>query len=1512
GIRNVSPNGVFGNEVYGSDSKGFGVNPSSDEFRLCNSDEWRFINGGGPLGICDLCEYAITTCCWNDNVVVNVDLGEAVWHHACSHAVFAAALSILMAPSMAGFIIQRVLAGHHLIMFAAMLVGSDLGVAARHRVCSHVVLREVRFSLLRLCLPVDYLAIEMELYIKGRASLEWIRVLLLAMMALLHLGGAAWRHACSHAVFDAPLSIPAATCLSQTVSVVTVILALCYYILHVVTGSNLGVAVRHRVFSHAVLCEGIPSLCLQPVRILAGHHDIMFAATVCLMRFSSFQQPRAWHRDCSHSVFHAALSILAVACLSLIHDGFYLCGAMITLDLGVAARHRACIHAVLCEGKLRLYDEVRARTLFVLSSSNRGRLLGIIDLMRQKNKRMKQGLNRQIGKLQDSHGALDLGSTRHCSRYCSKVLLLFESTAHYAQSTARCESTAVMFEGTASFIREGKIIMARIWRFIEEVIMKKIEYCLFDVVVEFHREMITSQLQGKLRLYDEVRARTLFVLSSSNRGRLLGIIDLMRQKNKRMKQEGLNRQIGKLQDSHGALDLGSTRHCSRYCSKVLLLFESTAHYAQSTARCESTAVMFEEDLKTRGSTVSFREMITSQLQGKLRLYDEVRARTLFVLSSSNMGRLLGIIDLMRQKNKRMKQEGLNRQIGKLQDPKPSSARHKHAQLRKLLYYITSFFKATTMLTPDDQLNIKIMEQQTANERMEDNGMWHLIERKFEMVSIATILGILQGSASLKVQRKVTGRKQVEVLTPSRCCMDGKSSIMRWAKALFRSSRKTDMFLLKVPSNTTCYTFDMNTCWDFSKDNHALLAKASSDEAKLWHRRLGHLNFKNLNKLVKGNLVRGLPSKSFKNDHTCVACQKGKQHKASCKAKIDRYVTHPLHTLHMDLFGPTSVRSINHASYCISDYCMMFRLVAQGHRQEKGIDYDEVFAPVARIEAIRLFLAFASFMGFIVYQMDVKSAFLYGTIDEEVYVSQPPGFVDPDHPTKVYKVVKALYGCTKPHSAWYATLFKLSLAAALDTRRGTIDKNPLYSLVRNIRFQMSSMGELTFFLGLQVKQNKGGIFISQDKYVAEILKKFALVNVKVTQRTSHLYACEEDLQVSQGQTQTFGLWGAQDPILLPMVLLLLNPNAEDKNMLLWLNPNPSSSNHLKHQPHHLSTTPTPPPIILQTHHYPYTNSTTIHYTNTTTLSLHQTHSILTPKLHLSQHQHHHIYYTTSPPPPATEPTTDEPIYEEESPVHHHFSPSQEQAPSHIPIDDLLQAVPKLISRIDSLELDLKQTKLTMGNAIVKIEQMVKKLVGFYEKERNLEEQVEEISPQTTLEDSQNLSQRLPLKNQGPLTSVRRYKRRKETKGKKVVSSLDFQEEVDDVAEQVNTAGEVNTADKGQREGKAPMLSEETPKKSKEQILQEEASLAEAIRLDSLQKEEEAKQIHLDSLLAQRIAEEEGLTEQQKKRKAQVQFEAQHYTNEDWDLIRSKLEANAELSKSMLKEIISQGEALKIVS
>ncbi|GJQ98311.1 putative ribonuclease H-like domain-containing protein [Tanacetum coccineum] len=200
-----------------------------------------------------------------------------------------------------------------------------------------------------------------------------------------------------------------------------------------------------------------------------------------------------------------------------------------------------------------------------------------------------------------------------------------------------------------------------------------------------------------------------------------------------------------------------------------------------------------------------------------------------------------------------------------------------------------------------------------------------------------------------------------------------------------------------------------------------------------------------------------------------------------------------------------------------------RLVAQGFRQEEGIDYDEVFAPVARIEAIRLFLAFASYMGFTVYQMDVKSAFLYGTIEEEVYVHQPPGFVDPAHPNKVYKVIKALYGLHQAPRAWYETLSSFLMENGF--RRGTIDKTLFIKknksdimLVQvyvddiifgstkksmctefedcmHKRFQMSSMGELTFFLGLQVKQQPDGIFISQDKYVADILKKFDFWSIR---------------------------------------------------------------------------------------------------------------------------------------------------------------------------------------------------------------------------------------------------------------------------------------------------------------------------------------------------------------------------------------------------------------------------------
>ncbi|GJR14873.1 retrovirus-related pol polyprotein from transposon TNT 1-94 [Tanacetum coccineum] len=698
-------------------------------------------------------------------------------------------------------------------------------------------------------------------------------------------------------------------------------------------------------------------------------------------------------------------------------------------------------------------------------------------------------------------------------------------------------------------------------------------------------------------------------------------------------------------------------------------------------------------------------------------------------------------------------------------------------------------------------------------------------------------------------------------------------------------------LLKIPRKDNMYSFDMKNIVP-KETLTCLVAKATSDESMLWHRRLGHINFKNINKLVKDNLVRGLPTKRFENDQTCVACLKGKQHRASCKSKVLNPITKPLFMLHMDLFGPTFVSSLMHKKYCLvvtDDYSRftwvfflttkdetseilknfikeienlvdkkvkiirsdngtefknkvlddfvrekgikreysvartpqqngaeavstacyvqnrvlvvkphnktpyelfrgfkaalsfmkpfgyhvtilntldslgkfdgksdegffvgysfsskaftvnntrtrrveenlhigflenkpmiegngpkwlfdidsltqsmnylpvaagtiinestgtqeelntdnendakdksdddsspkevnatgqhvntaspdvttgsfklnvvgpsvniaslydqdspkdMFtirashtleathveffsdedepevdlgnitnsytarritkpnskqgflrrtsaiqtpvgldtygfafwkrvigtkwvfrnkkdkrgivirnkaRLVAQDHRQEEGIDYEEVFSPVARIEAIRLFLAYVSFMGFLVYQMDVKSTFLYGTIEEEVYITQPPGFKDPDHPDKVYKVAKALYGLHQTPRAWYETLANYLLGNGF--KRGKIDQTLFikkqkgdiflvqvyvddiifgstnkdlctgFEKLMNDKFQMSSIGELTFFLGLQVQQKEDGIFISRDKCVAKILKKFNYTDVK---------------------------------------------------------------------------------------------------------------------------------------------------------------------------------------------------------------------------------------------------------------------------------------------------------------------------------------------------------------------------------------------------------------------------------
>jgi hypothetical protein len=166
-------------------------------------------------------------------------------------------------------------------------------------------------------------------------------------------------------------------------------------------------------------------------------------------------------------------------------------------------------------------------------------------------------------------------------------------------------------------------------------------------------------------------------------------------------------------------------------------------------------------------------------------------------------------------------------------------------------------------------------------------------------------------------------------------------------------------------------------------------------------------------------------------------------------------------------------------------------VAKGYSQVEGLDFGETFAPVARLESIRILLAYATYHGFKLYQMDVKSAFLNGPIKEEVYVEQPPGFEDSEYPNHVYKLSKALYGLKQAPRA-DPTLFTKTIANDLfvcqiyvdDIIFGSTNKSTCeeFSRIMIQKFEMSMMGELKYLLGFQVKQLQEGTFISQTKYI----------------------------------------------------------------------------------------------------------------------------------------------------------------------------------------------------------------------------------------------------------------------------------------------------------------------------------------------------------------------------------------------------------------------------------------------
>ena len=221
---------------------------------------------------------------------------------------------------------------------------------------------------------------------------------------------------------------------------------------------------------------------------------------------------------------------------------------------------------------------------------------------------------------------------------------------------------------------------------------------------------------------------------------------------------------------------------------------------------------------------------------------------------------------------------------------------------------------------------------------------------------------------------------------------------------------------------------------------------------------------------------------------------------------------------------------------------MDRLVAKRYNQEEKIDYDETYAPIAILEAIRMLLAFESILDFKLYQMDVKIYFLNGFI-QEVYVNQPPGFENSDMPNYVFKLKKALYGLKQAPRAWYKRLSKFFLEKGFT--KGKFDTTLFikrkmndillvkiyvddiiflstndsmckeFSQDMQSEFEMSMIGELNFFLGLQIKQTKNVIFISQSKYCKELLNRFGMKIAKqmTTPMSTVCYLDEDEISQS---------------------------------------------------------------------------------------------------------------------------------------------------------------------------------------------------------------------------------------------------------------------------------------------------------------------------------------------------------------------------------------------------------------
>nr|GEZ04380.1 retrovirus-related Pol polyprotein from transposon TNT 1-94 [Tanacetum cinerariifolium] len=330
----------------------------------------------------------------------------------------------------------------------------------------------------------------------------------------------------------------------------------------------------------------------------------------------------------------------------------------------------------------------------------------------------------------------------------------------------------------------------------------------------------------------------------------------------------------------------------------------------------------------------------------------------------------------------------------------------------------------------------------------------------------------------------------------------------------------------------------------------LMAKATSSQAWLWHRRLSHLNFDIINLLSKNDIVVGLPKLKFIKDHLCSSWILHQTSVARTPEQSDvvKRWNRTLVEAARTMLSAAKVPLFFWAEAIATSNTVIrnkYLLVAKGYAQKEGIDFKESFAPVARLEDVRLFIVYAAHKSFTVYQMDVKTSFLYDPLKEKVYVNQPDGSVDPYHPDKVYRLKKALYRLKQALKAWYDELSTFLISKGFS--KGSIDPtlfitkhrgdillvqiyvddiifgstNPNLSKrfenLMHSKFEMSMIGELKFFLGIRIHQSPCGIFINQAKYAQEILIKHGMTScdsVGTPMATKHLDADMSETPVDQ--------------------------------------------------------------------------------------------------------------------------------------------------------------------------------------------------------------------------------------------------------------------------------------------------------------------------------------------------------------------------------------------------------------